>query len=231
MKRAPRIGRRVSPLRWTAGMAAGALAFAAAAAVLGWVVGVPPAITLGLAAVTVVGAAALMLHRRRAGRSAGFAAGAVQYVVVGAVVLAAAQLVPYGRSHANPAGAGEPLWANDRTRALAVDACYGCHSNDVRWPWYSNVAPISWAITNHVEEGREALNFSNVAADPGEADDAVETILEASMPPAYYTRFGLHGEAKLSEAEKADLVAGLRATPGFADEHSDQDSGQDGDQD
>ena len=39
-------------------------------------------------------------------------------------------------------------------------ACYDCHSNEVKWPWYSNIAPFSWVINTHVQDGRKALNFS-----------------------------------------------------------------------
>eukprot|EP01029_Cantina_marsupialis_P018085 TRINITY_DN411711_c0_g1_i1.p1 TRINITY_DN411711_c0_g1~~TRINITY_DN411711_c0_g1_i1.p1 ORF type:complete len:140 (-),score=19.90 TRINITY_DN411711_c0_g1_i1:313-732(-) len=39
-------------------------------------------------------------------------------------------------------------------------SCYDCHSNEVKWPWYSNVAPFSWAIKRHVKNGRAWLNFS-----------------------------------------------------------------------
>jgi hypothetical protein len=93
-----------------------------------------------------------------------------------------------------------------------VRACYGCHSNEVDYPAYASVAPISWMVQRHVEEGRDELNFSTFDVSTHGADDAVETILDGSMPPSYYTRFGLHPEAKLTDAEIQELVAGLRAT-------------------
>lgn len=106
-----------------------------------------------------------------------------------------------------------------------ANACYGCHSNEVEWPWYSNIAPVSWAITDHVDEGRDEVNFSEFATSRDEADEVIETILDGSMPPRYYTAFGLHPEANLSDTEIAELVAGLRATPGFdeQDEHDERD--------
>lgn len=39
-------------------------------------------------------------------------------------------------------------------------SCYDCHSNETRWPWYSNIAPVSWMVTRDVHEGRRILNFS-----------------------------------------------------------------------
>ena len=42
-------------------------------------------------------------------------------------------------------------------------ACYDCHSNQTRWPWYSNVAPVSWFVIGHVNDARKHLNFSEWA--------------------------------------------------------------------
>ncbi len=139
------------------------------------------------------------------------------FVIAGCVTFGVIQLIPYGRTHDNPAVTGEPEWSSPRTRELMVNACYGCHSNEVEWPWYSNIAPISWAITDHVESGRDEVNYSEFATNHGEADDTIEVIEDGSMPPAYYTRFGLHSPANLSDAEIAELIAGLQATPGLSD--------------
>jgi hypothetical protein len=99
-----------------------------------------------------------------------------------------------------------------------VDACYACHSNEVEWPWYSNVAPVSWTVTHHVDEGRDKVNYSEFATDPGDADETIEVIREGSMPPNYFTMFGLHDEADLTDAELDELIEGLRATPGMSED-------------
>ena len=118
------------------------------------------------------------------------------------------QLVPYRVS--NPAARQEPKWDSPRTRALAAVACFDCHSNEVRTPWYGRIAPVSWWITNHVDDGRAALNFSEWKGPRGEgAGDAVETIRNGSMPPSYYTWFGLHSNAKLTPTERDELARGL----------------------
>lgn len=39
--------------------------------------------------------------------------------------------------------------------------CYDCHSDETRWPWYSNVAPVSWFVIDHVDSGRRHANFSD----------------------------------------------------------------------
>ena len=76
-------------------------------------------------------------------------------VVAGVVLLGLIQLVPYGRDHTNPPVTQEVKWDSPRTRELAVGACYDCHSNLTEWPWYSNVAPISWLTQKDVDEGRD----------------------------------------------------------------------------
>ena len=108
-----------------------------------------------------------------------------------------------------------------------VNACYGCHSNEVEWPWYSNIAPLSWALTNHVNEGRDEVNYSEFDIDAGGADETIEVILDGSMPPGYYTLFGLHPEASLRDAEIDELVAGLRKTPGLSEENDEDEDDED----
>ena len=128
------------------------------------------------------------------------------------VLLLVAQAVPYGRDHTNPPVTGEPAWDSPRTKELAVRACGDCHSNETKWPWYSHVAPISWLVQSDVEDGRKHFNFSAMDQPQRHADDAAEELEKGEMPPWQYTP--THPEAKLTDAEKAELVKGLRATFG-----------------
>lgn len=113
------------------------------------------------------------------------------------------QLVPYGRDHTNPPVKAEPQWTSPEVRALAVRACFDCHSNETKWPGYSNVAPISWLVQNHVNEGRRELNFSEFDKPQKHAKDAEEELREGEMPMAGYV--AMHAEAKLTDAEKKQL--------------------------
>ena len=131
-------------------------------------------------------------------------------VIVGIAI----QAVPYGHSQSNGAIVKEPAWPSDHVRSLVVRACYDCHSNEVNYPAYSKVAPLSWLVADHVSEGRAALNFSDIGSKQG-GRDIVETIQEGSMPPASFTRFGLHKNAKLTKAEAAELVAAIKSMPEF----------------
>ena len=127
------------------------------------------------------------------------------------VVFLLIQLVPYRVS--NPAVASEPNWDSPQTRALAVTACFDCHSNESKPLWFEKIAPISWWITNHVDEGRSALNFSEWNTQKGEgAHEAAEAVREGSMPPSNYTWLGLHQAAKLTPQERRQLADGLEAT-------------------
>jgi len=131
----------------------------------------------------------------------------------------AIQFVPVSR--ANPPVVQEPAWDSSQTRALAARACFDCHSNETKWPWYSRVAPASWLVADHVQEGRAELNFSEwglLKEDHGEdeeeegeeMEEIVEKIQEGEMPlPGYLL---MHPEARLSEAEIKQLVQGLEAT-------------------
>lgn len=126
-------------------------------------------------------------------------------------LLVAIQFIPYNVD--NPKVRDEPKWDSAETRALVMRACASCHSNETKVEWFEKVAPVKWYIANHVKEGRSALNFSEWHTAAGEdADEAAETISEGSMPPGYYTYFGLHGEARLSRAEKQALIDGLNRT-------------------
>ena len=125
------------------------------------------------------------------------------------VVIVALQLIPYGRNHANPPVQTEPQWDSPRTRELFVRACADCHSNETVWPWYSNLAPVSWLVQHDVDEGREKFNISDGS---GEADESAEKVAEGEMPLPIYTL--MHPEAKLSASEKTELIQGLQATFG-----------------
>jgi hypothetical protein len=138
----------------------------------------------------------------------------------------AIQVVPYGRNHANPPVQLEPAWDSAGTRELAVRACYDCHSNQTIWPWYSNIAPISWLVQKDVEDGRGELNFSEWGQGEQNAGDAAETVAEGEMPPRSY--LWLHPQARLSPAEKQELIRGLQATFGTEGERR-KESEEDGD--
>ena len=141
---------------------------------------------------------------------------AIAYIALATVAtFALIQAIPYGHSEVKATGtAGEPAWDSPATRELVVNACYDCHSNEIKYPLYSKIAPISWMVASHVGEGRDKLNFSTYTTNKHGFRDVLEVIREGSMPPSYFTHFGRHPEAKLTDAQIEQLVAGLKKTLG-----------------
>jgi hypothetical protein len=123
------------------------------------------------------------------------------------VLFLAIQFVPVDRS--NPAIETE-VPASAEVRSVLKRACYDCHSNEVVYPWYSYVAPVSWLVAKDVKEGREKLNFSAwnrmSAEDQAEGPkESWEKVASGEMPLWFYVP--LHPAANLSAADKALLEA------------------------
>ena len=139
-------------------------------------------------------------------------------IPVGLLVLI--QLVPYRVN--NPPVQQGPSWDSPATEALARKACFDCHSNEVRVPWYGYIAPTAWAVRYHVDEAREALNFSELNLPQKEVHEAVKMVRKAYMPPDYYLT--LHSEANLSDDERTTLAKGLKITLApFVKKHHEED--------
>ena len=132
----------------------------------------------------------------------------ILYLAIAAVVVfGLIQLVPFGHDHTNPPTVSEPKWVNPEARALVKEHCFQCHSNETAWPWYSNIAPASWLIAMDVKEGRQAFNFSDWQANPGEVDEMVQEIQSGGMPPIQYWLF--HPSSKMNDQQKQQLIQAL----------------------
>jgi hypothetical protein len=143
----------------------------------------------------------------------------IKVIAVLAVLFVIIQFIPYGKTHNNPQPVQEPNWDSPQTRVLVQRACFDCHSSSTKWPWYSNVAPVSWLIQHDVEEGRGVMNFTDWNAKLGHGEirsrtgnEITNVILRNSMPPFYYVF--MHPEASLSTVEKDQLIQGLKVTIG-----------------
>lgn len=117
-------------------------------------------------------------------------------------------------AHLNPPVVA-PLVAPEDVMAILKQSCFDCHSNETRWPWYSHIAPVSWLVSNDVEEGREHLNFSEWGTLDDKArrelgEEIIEEISEGEMPLWFYTP--LHSGSKVDGRKLATLrtwAAGL----------------------
>ncbi len=96
---------------------------------------------------------------------------------------------------------------------LIKSACYDCHSHETKYPWYSNVAPVSWLLEQHVNDGRNHLNFSlwsdyNKSKKDHKLDECVEMIETGEMPMKGYVL--LHKEAELNQKQKKSIINWLK---------------------
>lgn len=110
---------------------------------------------------------------------------------------------------------GDTQEAKDVLHILET-ACYDCHSNQTVYPWYNKIAPVSWYLAKHVNNGKKHLNFdawNDYDQDKREhkSEEIVELIEEDEMPLFSYTL--LHSEAKLSEQQKELLIRYFSNTP------------------
>lgn len=92
---------------------------------------------------------------------------------------------------------------------LIRTSCYDCHSNESRYPWYSNMAPASWLMKKHIDEGRKKLNFSTFALyEPKrqvhKLEEAVELLNKKEMPLESYLL--MHQNARLTEEQNQQLI-------------------------
>ncbi|MFO0728025.1 MAG: heme-binding domain-containing protein [Myxococcota bacterium] len=106
------------------------------------------------------------------------------------------------------------IGAPQEIAALLRRACYDCHSNETVWPWYAQVAPVSWLLARDVNEGRRELNFSSWdLVKPGSRGKKLKRAAKEArgrdMPPWFY--LPMHPEARLSDAELATLTGWLDA--------------------
>lgn len=135
----------------------------------------------------------------------------------GLVVLFCAFVVAqfFGPARTNPvADASQSVEANlqvtPEVAAVLDHSCSDCHSNKTRWPWYSHVAPVSWFVIDHVNEGRENINFSEwTQYTPQNADALLRQICRevraGVMPLSSYTP--LHPGSEVSAEDRQKICA------------------------
>jgi len=144
-----------------------------------------------------------------------------QAVVIFVVVFAAAQLVRPDRTNP-PIDPSRTIQAHVGTTgelpAILHRSCGDCHSNATVWPWYSQVAPLSWLVVRGVAEGRQAVNFSEWSSySPSQR----QTLLAASCDDASTGRMPgpwtlLRPETRLSSRDIETICAAAQQTPARA---------------
>jgi len=93
--------------------------------------------------------------------------------------------------------------------SILKTSCYDCHSNETKYPWYTNIAPVSWLIAKHRNEGRKHLNFSiwttyDTEKKIKKLQESDEVIGNGEMPMSVYIL--QHSDAKLTPESKKTLL-------------------------
>ncbi len=97
----------------------------------------------------------------------------------------------------------------DTVAGIMRTACYDCHSNNTRYPWYAQVQPFGWLLANHIKDGKAELNFSefgnyNNRRQISKLKAVHNSIKEGTMPLDSYVY--LHPDAKLTEEQKKSIL-------------------------
>jgi len=94
--------------------------------------------------------------------------------------------------------------------SIFVKACNDCHSNNTRYPWYNNIQPVAWWLKDHIDEGKEHMNFNEFASYPAakkydNLKEIKKQVDEGDMPISSYTL--VHTDARLTDAEKKAITS------------------------
>jgi hypothetical protein len=129
--------------------------------------------------------------------------------IIGSLLLLLVAAQAFRPDRSNPAviagqaiGESGPLPAE--VASVLARSCFDCHSNATRWPWYSQVAPISWGVADDVHSGRRALNFSEWGAYTAKKrartlETMCDEVREGGMPLTMYRT--MHPGARLSAGQ------------------------------
>ena len=119
------------------------------------------------------------------------------------------QFVPMDVPADVPTKAEDAIEAPENVQAILKRSCFDCHSNHTVYPWYSNIAPVSWFTKGHVKKGREKMNFSTWASYEDDKKlkflEKIPKAIQSKMPLPNYLI--MHQDAKLSDADKEAIKA------------------------
>lgn len=132
-----------------------------------------------------------------------------------AAVLVAIQFIRPARNDGSVAGPhfiGTQHPVPPAVQQVLAAACYDCHSNQTRYPWYARVQPVGWWLAQHVNDGKRHLNFSEFTTYTTKRagrklDECLELVKEGEMPLSSYT--WMHQDARLNAEQKALVLAWL----------------------
>ncbi len=99
--------------------------------------------------------------------------------------------------------------------SILQSACYDCHSNNTRYPWYSNIQPMAWMMARHIKNGKDKLNFSefgsySVRRQMSKLKGIANQIKDDEMPLSSYKI--MHKNARLSKTDKLLIIDWMQKT-------------------
>ena len=129
------------------------------------------------------------------------------------IVLIVIQFIPYSIKNEERDAAADFFTVesvNPSMSSLVRSACYDCHSQEARKPWYANVAPVKFWVNLHVRGGRQHMDFSKWGALTAKKkshilEECIEKVKSKEMPLNSYTL--MHKEAQLTDDQRTQLVA------------------------
>jgi len=100
-------------------------------------------------------------------------------------------------------------------KTILVQTCYDCHSDNTEYPWYNNIAPVSYWLADHVKHGKGHLNFSaweeyDTKKKDHKLEEVIEMVENGEMPLKEYT--WTHEEARLTEKQREGIIEWAKRT-------------------
>ena len=97
----------------------------------------------------------------------------------------------------------------DTVMALLKIACYDCHSDSTRYPWYNHITPVNWWLKNHIDEGKRHLNYSRYTTGSYKRkmrrlEETADQVEKHEMPISSY--LWIHKDAKLTDAQRKLII-------------------------
>ncbi|MBP6660850.1 MAG: heme-binding domain-containing protein [Chitinophagales bacterium] len=128
------------------------------------------------------------------------------------IVIVLLQLIPTKKNQASIVSANsieQKYNTPENVQAILKKACFDCHSNNTVYPWYSHIQPIGFWLNNHINEGKEELNFSEFNSyENKKARKKMEKVISSQekgwMPLSSYTL--IHKDATLTSTEKTIII-------------------------
>jgi hypothetical protein len=142
-----------------------------------------------------------------------------RFFLVALIAFVLMQFVRPDKNESDPSYSSVELFLSEtkpvpEVAAVLKETCFDCHSDQTRYPWYAEVAPISYWLADHIKNGQKHLNFSkwseySVKRKDHKLEEVIEMVEEREMPLDSYT--WTHDEANLTDAQVEALITWAKA--------------------